>query len=145
MYSEIDPLDAYEEGDDEASETNHSTVSSTISNASTSRLSTASTQRDEHEVRTRLSSTLLESEEFEDYTSRMSPMAARQRLLDLVNRLVPEEDVAQEGEGDRSEDDSGERLDGKRKRKEKREEPRVRTFVVGMKHGQVILESFEER
>ncbi|KAG5364712.1 hypothetical protein CKK34_3533 [Yarrowia sp. E02] len=129
----------FHEGDDEASETNQSAFSSTISNASTGRLSTASTQRDEY-LQSRLTSTFMDPE-YHEYTTRVSPLSARQRLLNLVARLVPEEREEQEREKKKKKKEK----EKEKEEEEKEKEPRTRTFVVGMKNGEVITETFEEK
>lgn len=166
MYRHSDPQESYEDGDDESS-----IISSTVSNASTSRLSSASTQRDdEHEdhdeveeVRRHLSGSLVEAEEelAEYIAARRSPTTARQRLEDLVNRLVhhgevrgrrqeeddeedDEEDEEDEEDFDWATDSDNENGRPKRKKKRSSQQPRIRTFVVGMKNGEVIVESFQE-
>lgn len=171
MYRHSDPQEPYEDGDDESS-----IISSTVSNASTSRLSSASTQRDddEHEghemVTSHLSGSLVEAEEelAEYIAARRNPVTSRQRLEDLVNRLVHHGEVRgrpttrgeEEGDEDDDEDNEDEEDDeedsdwatdsdtenGRPKRKKKKsvEKPRIRTFVVGMRHGEVIVESFQD-
>lgn len=182
MYRNSMSQEPYDELDDDSSETNQSIISSTISNASTSRLSSASTQRgdeyeaiNEHEVSSHLSESLVDAQqELADYIAsrRTAPLSARRRLEDLVNRLVlhgevvrtdeeEEEEEEEDSEEDSEEEDSEEESDDdsdsnwttdsdnenrqlRRKKKKSVEEPRVRTFVVGMRHGEVIVESFPD-
>lgn len=81
-------------------------------------------------------------EEFEQY--RMSPEVARQRLEELVNRLVLHGQTVEEDGAPLTR--SPKRDEGDRKR-ETVVKKTQRRFVTGMKHGQVVVEvvKMEER